>query len=180
MNEDAEKEFKAIQTIHAALVPLEKEGCKRVLTYIISLLDINIKTINDGSRTVINKNNDDDLSNKEEDQQVTTGQENQNISNFAELYALANPKTNGDKSLLAGYWLQICQNQENFTAAAANKELTNLGHKITNITDAINTMKNQKPVLILQLKKSGASKQARKLYKVSHEGIKHVEEMLHG
>ena len=48
------------------------------------------------------------------------------------------------------------------------------------ITDAIDAMKNQKPMLILQLKKSGNSRQARKLYKVSYEGMKRVEGMIGG
>lgn len=53
-----------------------------------------------------------------------------------------------------------------------------LGHKIPNITDAIDTIREAKPALILQLKKAGTSRQARKTYKVSHEGIRSVEAMI--
>ena len=35
-------------------------------------------------------------------------------------------------------------------------------------------------MLILQVKKSGSSKQARKTYRVSDEGIKRVKEMIGG
>ena len=101
-------------------------------------------------------------------------------STFADLDAAANPTTNGDRALVAGYWLQVCQDNENFTGQAANKELTHLGHKSSNITAAINRLKNAKPQLVLQLKKSGSSQQARKTYKVSHAGVKRVEEMIGG
>ena len=87
-----------------------------------------------------------------------------NFPSFAELYAAASLKTNGEKALVAGYWLQKYQEKTSFTGAAVQKELTHLGHKLTNVTHAIDQMKNRKPMLILQLKKSGTSKQARKLY----------------
>ena len=35
-------------------------------------------------------------------------------------------------------------------------------------------------MLMLQIKKSGNSRQARKMYKVSHEGVKRIEEMMDG
>ena len=100
------------------------------------------------------------------------------FSTFAELYAAVNPKSNGERALVAGYWLQEYRGVESFASAAAQKELTHLGHKIANITDAMNSMKNRKPMLMLQVKKSGVSRQARKLYKVSHEGVKRIQEMV--
>lgn len=99
---------------------------------------------------------------------------------FAELYDAANPRTNGERALVAGYWLQVCQEADSFAAASAQKELNDLGHKIPNITSAIDSMKSQKPMLLLQLKKSGNSRQARKLYKVSHQGVTRVQEMVGG
>ena len=116
---------------------------------------------------------------EEDDADQTNGQI-QAFSSFAELYAAANPRTNGEKALVAGYWLQVCQAAESFTGAAANKELTHLGHKLANITDAIDSMKSQKPMLILQIKKSGTSRQARKLYQLSHEGMKRIKGMTSG
>ena len=100
-----------------------------------------------------------------------------NFPSFADLYAAAIPKSN---ALVAGYWLQKCEGAENFTRAAVQKELTHLGHKLPNVTDAINQMKSRKPMLILQLKKSGASKQARKLYKIALDGEQHVEDVIGG
>lgn len=184
MSVDAAQEFGAIQAIHDALAPLDEEAQVRVLTYIASLLGINPKFA--GGRTA------PDAASPAADTTPAAGNEPESggadaapknaatYDTFAELYAAASPKTNAEKALVAGYWLQVCQVAESFNAALANKELTHLGHKLGNITDAIDQAKAQKPMLILQLKKSGSSQQARKLYKVSHEGIKRVEAMICG
>lgn len=179
MSEEAAKEFSAIKAVHEALEPLEEEARSRVLTYITSLLGIDVKVA--GSRGAARATDDADADEEAEEAAADEAAKGApTFSTFAELYAAASPKSNGEKALVVGYWLQVCQGAENFTAAAANKELTHLGHKVANITDAIDQMKNQKPMLILQLKKSGNSRQARKLYKVSHEGVKRVEGMIGG
>ena len=54
-----------------------------------------------------------------EDSEANIG-EAPTFSSFAELYASAEPKSNAEKALVAGYWLQECQGGGNFTAAAAN------------------------------------------------------------
>lgn len=179
--QEPKQEFEAIKAVHDALAPLNEEGRTRVLTYIASLLGINAKVGGRGAAPTNNDGNGNDDDSEDDDESTGgTPKGPKTFSSFAELYASADPKTNGEKALVVGYWLQVCQAAESFTAAAANKELTHLGHKIANITDAIDSVKNQKPMLILQLKKSGNSRQARKLYKVSHEGIKRVEDMLRG
>lgn len=179
MSEEAAKEFSAIKAVHDALEPLEEQARTRVLTYITSLLGINVRLASSGGAAGAA----DDPEVDEEPEGAGSDEAAKSAptySTFAELYAAANPKTNGEKALVVGYWLQVCQGAESFTAAVANKELTHLGHKVANITDAIDSVKDHKPMLILQLKKSGNSRQARKLYKVSHEGVKRVEGMISG
>ena len=168
---DAAVEFKAIQTVHEALAPLDDEARTRVLTYIASLLHIDGSAVGSQAASAGEEEAHGEAADEATKQAPVYG-------SFAELYAAANPKSNGEKALVAGYWLEVSQGAENFAAAAAQKELTHLGHKIANITDAIDSMKSQKPMLMLQVKKSGSSRQARKLYKVSHEGRKRVEEMV--
>jgi len=180
MSEDAAKEFDAIKAVHDALEPLEEAARTRVLTYINSLLGIDVKVTGSHSGTARAAGDADVIEDPEEEAANGVAKDAPTYSSFAELYAAANPKSNGEKALIAGYWLQVSQGAENFTSAAANKELNNLGHKVANITDAIDSVKDQKPMLILQLKKSGSSRQARKLYKVSHEGVKRVEVMIGG
>jgi hypothetical protein len=178
MSEEAAKEFSAIRTVHDALEPLDEDARTRVLTYITSLLGIDAKVTSKSSAALVDAEPADEAA--EEKAADEAAKDAPTFSTFAELYAAAGPKNNGERALVVGYWLQVCQGTESFTAASANKELTHLGHKVANITDAIDSMKNQKPMLILQLKKSGNSRQARKLYKVSHEGVKRVEGMIGG
>jgi hypothetical protein len=173
---DAAAELEVVQTVHDALEPLNDAARKRVLTYITSLMGIDAQSVAGRAPT---KDKDSDVETGNDGAEETTT-ELPEFHEFAELYAAANPKNNGEKALVAGYWLQACKGTETFTGAVANKELTNLGHKVSNITDAIDSMKGQKPQLILQIKKSGTSRQARKLYKISHEGIKRVGEMVGG
>lgn len=180
MSEEAVNEFSAIKSVHDALKPLDGGARARVLTYITSLLGIDVRAA--GGRGAISGGNSG-TADADEAADRTGGEASkraQAFSAFAELYAAAGPKSNGEKALVAGYWLQECEGAENFTSASVNKELTHLGHKIANITDAIDSVKDQKPMLMLQLKKSGNSRQARKLYKISHEGVKRVEGMIDG
>ena len=173
---EATNEFEAIRAVHDALEPLDDEARTRILTYIASLLGIDSAVV--VNREVSAEGNDgEEVQGKDATESV---KQIPDFSTFAELYARANPKSNGEKALVAGYWLQECEGADSFTGAAANKELNHLGHKLSNITDAIEQMKNRKPMLILQLKKSGTSRQARKLYKVSQEGVNRITEMIGG
>ena len=181
---DPKAEFNAIQSIHGSLQPLDELARIRVLTYILSLLEIDLKVsvgknpIKGGAPgSAVNLKDDDS---GDEPEEPAGGKGIPEFSSFAELHDAANPKTNADRALVAAYWFQVSLKQESFNAAEANKELTQLGHKIANITDAIDTCRKQKPALVLQLKKSGTSRQARKTYKISHAGIGSVEAMING
>ena len=173
---DAVDEFEAIKIVHGALAPLDAEARTRVVIYITSLLEIDARV---ASGRADSAERDLDEEAEGADEEANVGQ-TPTVTEFADLYATTDPKSNGEKALVAGYWLQVCQGAENFTGFAANKELTDLGYRLGNITDAINNTKNRSPSLILQIKKSGSSRQARKLYKITHEGIKRVEEMISG
>ncbi len=96
---------------------------------------------------------------------------------FAELFDAANPITERDKALVAAYWTQVCENVSAFPAQSLNTLLKDLGHGIGNITEALTALKNEKPALVLQLKKAGTTQQARKTYKLTLEGAKRVAAM---
>lgn len=100
------------------------------------------------------------------------------FATFADLHNACSPRTNAEHANVAGYWLQIQMGQEMFSGQAANKELQNLGHALVNITDAFNQLKDKKPSLVIQVKKSGKSQQARKLYKLTAAGIDAVRAMI--
>ena len=97
-----------------------------------------------------------------------------------EFFAAASPSQDNDKALLVGYWTQVVVGEAEFDAQTINKELKNLGHGVGNITSAFDSLMARKPQLVLQTRKSGTSKQARKLYKLTLEGQRSVERMVGG
>jgi len=96
---------------------------------------------------------------------------------FAELFDASNPTVERDKALVAAYWVQVCLGQPSFPSQVLNMALKDLGHGIGNITEALTQLKEDRPALVLQLKKGGLTKQARKTYKLTQEGIRRVQEM---
>jgi hypothetical protein len=100
------------------------------------------------------------------------------FTDFPELFDAANPQTGLDKALVAGYWFQVAQGQEDWDSQAVNTNLKQLGHPSTNITRDLDALIKRTPRLVLQVRKEGTSKQARKRYKLTREGIRAVEAML--
>jgi hypothetical protein len=167
-------EFGAMQTLYNALEPLDDGARMRVVNYILARLEITTTAARDDLGTRGNGQDVGEAALREE-QAVAP-----KYGSLAELFDAAQPKTNPDKALAAGYWLQVCQGGESFDGFSANKELKNLGQGLANVTNAIDGLKNQKPALALQLTKSGKSQQARKSYKITVAGIKAVEDMISG
>ena len=170
-----DKELSAMQSLFSILESLDTNARSRVINYSIVRLEIDLQGTagfqTDGRITPIAKGHEDATTND-----VSLVQE---YATFAELYDATQPKSNSGKALVAGYWLQVCQHAENFGSQSANKDLKNLGHGIPNITAAMNVLIKSEPSLALQLRKSGKSRQSRKLYKVTATGIRAVENMIH-
>ena len=100
------------------------------------------------------------------------------FQSFPDLYHAANPETESEKALIGGYWLQCCQGQDSFDSFNINSLLKDMGYSVSNITRAIDALMAQDPKPVMQLKKSGTSRQARKSFKLTTTGIKRVAEML--
>jgi hypothetical protein len=107
-------------------------------------------------------------------------EEKRNIEygSLAELYSAARPETSAQKVLVGGFWCQVCQGLEEFSAQLVNDQLKEIGAKVGNVTMAFNTLKAANPSLVLQVRKSGKSKQSRKQYKLTIAGIRSVEDMI--
>ena len=97
---------------------------------------------------------------------------------FAALFAAADPDTNAEKALVAGYWLQICLGQGDFDSQTANNALKSIDRGLVNITHAFTMLREMKPSLALPVSKGGKSQQARKRYKLTVLGIRSVEAMI--
>jgi hypothetical protein len=97
---------------------------------------------------------------------------------LAELYHAADPKSEAEKGLVAGTWFQVVEGLDGLDSQTINSSLKDLGYGVGNITRAFDVLISQRPALIIQLRKAGTTKQARKLFKVTDAGIKRVLQML--
>ena len=100
------------------------------------------------------------------------------FESLGDFFDAADPQSEADRALVVAYWLQVVEGASDFESFPVNKHLKNLGHPVSNITRAFDSLMGQTPRLILQTSKSGSSKQARKKYKVTREGTKRIQLML--
>lgn len=162
---DADKELSSMMSILETLKNLEDNDARlRVLTWVTDRLGLRALHVGRPGSAKAKMAKD-------------TGLE-ETFETFADLCNAASPSTNAQRALVAGFWLQVCQEDENFGAQVVNKELQNVGQALTNVTDAFNQLKNKQPALAIQVRKSGRSQQARKLYKLTAPGIEAVRAMI--
>lgn len=109
---------------------------------------------------------------------ATAGELRPKFDTLADVYSAADPQQDSDKALIVGYWVQVCEAAGDFDGFNVNKKLKDLGYGVSNITSAFNALINRRPQLVIQTKKSGTSKQARKLYRLTTEGQRTVERMI--
>ena len=173
MTDEPKSEFEAFRQIHDALVDLDEDARGRVISSVATLLGIG----NVAAKGATKDQTINDSAGGPDEETVDQEIEEAEFTEFAELYAAASPNSNSEKALVAGYWLQVCEGADSITAQGLNAELNHLGHKLTHVTDAMSQLISEKPQLVLQLRKSGKTKQARKTYKLSAEGIKRVRGM---
>lgn len=170
-------EVAAIGRVNEALLPLEPAVRQRVLHWAAQRFEVILPK---GKPTPAAGGDDDEEEPEEQDDEQTENETPSGFADVASLYDATSPTTESDKALIVGYWFQVAQCNADFAAASVNKELNNLGHGVKNITVALSALIDSKPSLVMQTHKSGKSKQARKKYKVTGEGIKRVKQMLAG
>jgi hypothetical protein len=102
------------------------------------------------------------------------------FNEFSDLFDAASPSSGLERILVCAYWYQVIQGQADFDSQSLNTELKNFGHPSANITRDMDSLTNRSPKLILQTRKEGTSKQARKKFKLTREGIREVQRMLEG
>ena len=170
MAHSSQDEISAMQAISEALELLDDNERSRVMNWAIDRFAISVRGLAPKAPIV-----------EQSDAILETAAST--YSTFAELYAAVssacdNSVTDVLGALIAGYWLQVCQGHENFMAISVNKELKNAGYGVKNITYAFNGLLESKPQLVVQLRKTGTSRQARKLFKVTDAGVRKIKEML--
>ena len=160
-------EIRAMATVGEVLAGLDEAAASRVLRWASDRYlagSVNVKSLRGPAVALARPSPGDD----------------QGFTDLPSLFHAANPVTLGEKVLVAGYWFQEVAGQSDLDAQQINAELKQLGHRILNITMAFGELMNRKPQLAIQTRKSGSSKQARKKYRLTREGVSRVKAMLRG
>lgn len=165
-----DKEVSAMAAVNAALAGLEPDAVARVLRWAADRYKVLLPT------TAKGKASGKEKAEASEESQVEA--ENATYEHFSDLFDAADPTTEADRVLVAGYWFQVLQGQSELDSQSLNRELKNTGHGVSHMPHALDDLMNAKPRLLVQLKKKGTTKQARRKFKLTSEGIKKVKLML--
>lgn len=154
-------ELRAMETIAKAIAPLSPQAVARVLAWAKQAFNAAPMEL---AGTPL--------------KEVKKDAESSSYGHVGELFAVANPATDAEKALVVAYWHQVHQGSDEWASAIINADLKQLGYGVGNITDAISSLQSRSPSLVIQLRKSGSSRQSRKTYKLTTAGIQFVKGML--
>jgi hypothetical protein len=155
-------ELNVLSTISSLLVDLSEESQARIVTWITSRFGVQTSLIMPPRHG----------------EGADPADQAREFPDVATLFVSAKPSTGSEKALTVGFWLQECLHREEWEGFAINSELKHLGHGLKNVTDALNALIDHRPQLVVQLRKSGKTKQARKRYKLTAEGVRKVRQMV--
>lgn len=105
-------------------------------------------------------------------------EEGEETPDLASLLARWTPTTMSDKALLGAYYLTRVRGESTVTSQAINSELKRNSLPISNITRAIEANMRPDRPLMVQERKMGSTKQARKQYRITQAGLDTVERKL--
>ena len=103
---------------------------------------------------------------------TTTRRATGGISSLVERWK---PETMAERALLGAYVLARGRPDRTVTSQAINAELKRNGLPVPNITRAIESNLRARPPLMVQKKKMGTTRQARKQYALTPEGVELVQ-----
>lgn len=162
-------EIGAMGAVAEALEDLEEGSRRRVLEWAADRYGASI-SISDGNSGSAGE--DADRADKGGDVQP------HEYEHFADLFDAVAPDSEPERALVAGYWWQVTKDEGTFTGYQANEVLRDVGQEASNITRAIDRLQGRDPSLARQVRKEGKTKQARKIYKLTHAGVQEVERMI--
>jgi len=169
-------EIKAMSEITAALERIEdSEARTRILSWATTRFAPNVRVSSGGGAA----GRDGARAGGDGDQHGDDGAGTQEYAVFVDLFDAARPRTEPERALVGGYWFQVVQGASDFPSMSVNNALKDIGHGVSNITDALSKLQNRKPAAqIRQVAKSGRSRQGRKRYKLTTAGVAEVKRML--
>jgi hypothetical protein len=99
-------------------------------------------------------------------------------ADLASFFGAAGADDGPAQSMVVAYWKQVVDGQESWSGAEVNSALAHMGRRLPNVTGTMSLLIKRKPACVVQVKKSGSSRQARKLYKLTTVGIHAVRELM--
>ena len=88
------------------------------------------------------------------------------------------PETDAEKALVVSSWFQVVQGVDGIDTFKVNSVLKHLGYGIGNATRAFDQLMSQRPAPVIQLRKAGTTRQARKTFRVTDAGLKRIGQKL--
>ena len=159
-----DQEIEAMGTIAKALEPLEQDAVRRVLKWTLERYQPRQSASGPAEAPSIVG--------------LPTAMPSRTFLGVHELFDAANPEIGLDRVLVTAYWFQALQGQSDWDSQKINAELKHLGHASSNITRDLDALMAKTPKQVIQVRKQGNTKQARKLYCLTREGTKAVEALL--
>lgn len=156
-------EIAAMATVSAALAPLDEEAKARVLRWAGDRFGLKQKEAVPPRLAA------------PVERQAAQPVEHQDV---ASLFAAAGPTNNAVRALVVAYWWQQIEGHAEWTGYDINSQLRHLGYRLDNITDTLTSLISRTPSLVIQTRKSGSTRQARKNYKLTQAGITEVENLV--
>ena len=160
-----ETELKAMNEVYQVLQGLEPEAQQRIINWVLEKLSLTTSPVSQkaGQQSFV----------QEQAREISF----ESFDTLADVFAAVTATTEPDKVLIAASYLQS-KSDSDLTGREINKNLNHLGHGVGNITNAISSLINRAPKLMIQTRKEGKTKQAQKKYKVTVEGINAAKKML--
>lgn len=183
MDDEMDLEIEAMGKVSKAIGGLEDEARSRVIRWVAERYGVTLgaaprKQAAGGGVGAGESFSGGVLDDEEAPDEPRSVSEDHTWDHFAELYHASGASTHPEGMLVAAYWVQTLQKQESFGSFELNQLLKDLGHGVTGTAKVMTSLITKKPALILQLKKSGKTQQARKTYKLTDAGKKVVEQMV--
>lgn len=160
-------ELDVVRRVRDLLLRLPADARSRAFDYVIRLLKENSGLAETSDRSSAN--------------QIPLSEQhdrNEFSGTFDKFIERIDPQSDSDTALATAYWIQVKENAENFSASEVNRRLIHLGRRIGNITNALGSFQKNSPYYVIQVKKKGSTKQARKIYKVTAAGISAIDNMI--
>lgn len=176
MEEVKDPEVEAMGTVSTVFADLQEEARRRVILWAADRYSITLNAA--PSKRAASENGGGEVTSNEDQSGDIDHDTDRVWADFAALYYASGATTQREGMLVAAYWVGVIQKENGFTSFDLNKLLKELGHKATDVSKIMDKLCSAKPALILQVRKSGKTRQARKLYRLTREGENAVKQMI--